>query len=110
MRPLLIMTCVAIATFAIGASESPASAQAPTSLASVATPLRIGGLTANHARLDAGHTWRFDVPGSHRGAFRGDHRHWSWVFPTTAAPPFASDPLQRRDWRLDPLLRRHRWQ
>ena len=111
MRPLLIMTGVAIATFAIGASQSPASAQTPTSLASVvATPLRIGGLPADHTRLDAGHSWRFDVPERQRGAFSSDHRHWSWLFPTTAVPPFASDPLQRRHWWLDPLLRRHRWQ
>lgn len=35
------------------------------------------------------------------------HRHWSWLFPSTPVPPFASDPLMRRHWWLDPLLRRH---
>lgn len=110
MRPLVIVAAgVALATFAIAGSHSPANAQTPPTLLSLPTPQL--GFTSNRTRLDATPAWHVDTRDrEQRAGFRMHDRHSSWLFPRTAVAPFGSDPLQRRHWWADPLLRRHWWE
>ena len=109
MRGLVIIGSVGlvVAVGAIDGTRSPASAQTATIQPPASAPLR-ETLTALRPLSEPGPSWLRTDRESH-GRFRLHDRHWSWLFPRTAAAPFGSDPLQRRHWWADPLLRRHWW-
>lgn len=109
MKRLLIIAAV-LTMFAVDGSQALVSAQPATRGPSAATP-RLGTLTATRSFLDTVPARRVDLRDiEQRQGFRVHDRHWSWLFPHAAVPPFASDPLQRRHWWADPLLRRHWWE
>ena len=106
-RVQLLVTCLVVVL--IGSGSRLAYAQTGTSVPSIATRDRLTAVAGDRV-LDT-RTARAIVTLRARpdGSMFTARRHWPWLFPNTAVPPFASDPLQRRHWWLDPLLRRHWW-
>lgn len=95
-------TALCLLAVLIGAGTgTTAGAQAP------ATP-RIGALIVTDRLVGSGST-SGALDTRIAGPRYAPHRHWSWLFPNTPVPPFASDPLMRRHWWLHPMLRRHWW-
>lgn len=91
MRRVQIVTACLVAMLIVG-SRTPATAQTTTSRSTVAAAQRIGALTMDRALLDVNAERPFgtrDEGGS--GRVYVPHRHWSWLFPSTRVPPFASD-------------------
>jgi hypothetical protein len=102
MLVVFIATCL-LAVLIIVGRPAMTSGQMP------AAP-RIGPLLIGHGLVGSGADQRPGAIDQHAAGPRYVPRHhWSWLFPNTPVPPFASDPLARRHWWLDPLLRRHSW-
>lgn len=107
MRRAQIVAGCLVAMLIVGSGTS-ATAQTPASRSTVAAVQRVDALTADRALFDvnAGRPFRTRDENV-SGPVYVPHRHWSWLFPSTPVPPFASDPLMRRHWWVDPMLRRH---
>lgn len=107
-RVQVVATCL-VAMLMVGGGTH-AAAQTSASRSSVRAAQAIREATVDRTVFDRTAAQWFAMRSERaiRAAY-GPHRHWSWLFPSTPVPPFASDPLMRRHWWQDPLLRRDWW-
>ena len=108
MRRVQVVAMCLVAMLMVGGSRAAAQTAAPRS--SVRPSQAIREATVDRPVFDRTAAQQFAMRSKRAvRAASVPRRTWSWLFPITPVPPFASDPLMRRHWWQDPLLRRHWW-